>query len=113
MVLVTKLLQIMNTEYGGVKPAMAFVDAGFGGPIVDCCRQLGHTNVVEVRFGATCPDPVHYANMRAWMWSRGAVDKDTRLATDLARPAAKMDGQDRICLEIKRRDGKTRPGLAG
>ena len=98
----------MNTEYGGVKPAMAFVDSGFGGPIVDRCRQLGHTNVIEVRFGAACPDPVHYANMRAWMWSRvreflqrGAIDKDTRLATDLAGPGMKMDKQDRICLESK------------
>ena len=87
---------------------MAFVDSGFGGPIVDRCRQLGHTNVVEVRFGAACPDPRHYANMRAWMWSqvrefltRGAIDKDTRLATDLAGPAVKMDKQDRICLESK------------
>jgi hypothetical protein len=108
MVLVTKLVQIMNTTYDGVKPAMAFVDSGFGGSIVDRCHQLGYTNVVEVRFGAVCPDPVHYANMRAWMWSRvreflqrGAIDKDTRLATDLAGPAAKMDKQDRICLESK------------
>ena len=42
------------------------------------------------------------------MWSqvrefltRGAIDKDTRLATDLAGPAVKMDKQDRICLESK------------
>ena len=108
MVLVTKLLQIMDTAYGGVKPAMAFVDSGFGGPIVDRCRQLGHTNVTEVRFGATCSDPRHYANMRAWMWSQlkefllhGAIDQDTRLATDLAGPAVKMDKQDHICLESK------------
>jgi hypothetical protein len=32
---------------------------------------------------------------------RGAIDQDTRLATDLAGPAAKMDRQDRICLESK------------
>jgi hypothetical protein len=64
--------------------------------------------VIEVRFGAACPDPVHYANMRAWMWSRvreflqrGAIDKDQRLATDLAGPAVKMDKQDRIYLESK------------
>ena len=108
MVLVTKLLHVMNTAYNGVKPAAAFVDSGFGGPIVDRCHQLGHKNVIEVRFGAACPDPVHYANMRAWMWSRvrefllhGAIDKDTRLATDLAGPLVKMDKQDRICLESK------------
>jgi len=107
-VLVTKLLQVMDTAYNGVKPAVAFVDSGFGGPIVDRCRQLGHTKVIEVRFGAACPDPVHYANMRAWMWSRvreflldGAIDKDPRLATDLAGPAVKRDKRDRICLESK------------
>ena len=84
MALVTKLLQVMDTAYGGVKPAAAFVYSGFGGPIVDRCRQLGHTNVMEVRFGAICPDPVHYANTRAWMWSRvreylldGAIDHTT------------------------------------
>jgi hypothetical protein len=108
MAVVTKLLQVMNTEYGGVKPAWAFVDSGYGGSIVDRCHQLGYTNVTEVRFGAACPDRVHYANTRAWMWSRlreflsrGAIDKDPRLATDLAGPAAKMDRQDRICLESK------------
>jgi hypothetical protein len=108
MVLVTKLLQIMDTSYGGVKPAAAFVDSGFGGPIVDRCRELRYTNITEVRFGAACPDPVHYANMRAWMWSRvreyllhGAIDQDSRLATDLAGPGVKMDRQDRICLESK------------
>jgi hypothetical protein len=64
--------------------------------------------VIEVRFGATCPDPVHYVNMRAWMWSKvrdflshGAIDPDPRLATDLAGPAQKMDKQDRIRLESK------------
>src|ERR1017187_7834033 len=104
MVLVTKLLQVMDTAYGGVKPTAAFVDSGYGGPIVDRCRQLGHTNVVEVRFGAICPDPVHFANMRAGMWSlvrevlqHGAIEKDPRLPTNLTGPAVKMDKQDRIC----------------
>ena len=108
MVLVTKLLQVMNTSYGGVRPATAFVESGFGGPIVDRCRQLGHTNVIEVGFGAACPDSRHYANMRAWMWSKlrdflmhGSIDRDPRLATDLAGPAVKVDRQDRICLESK------------
>ncbi len=112
MLLAAKLLRVIDNVYGGVKPVAAFVDSGFGGPIVDRCRQLGHANVVEVRFGASCPDPVHYSNMRAWMWSRvrefltrGAIDQDTRLATDLAGPAVKMDRQDRICLESKEEMG--------
>ncbi len=75
---------------------------------MDRCRQAGHTNVIEVGFGAACPDSRHYANMRAWMWSKlrdflmhGSIDRDPRLATDLAGPAVKVDRQDRICLESK------------
>lgn len=103
------LLHVMNTQWGGLKPSAAFVDSGFGGPIVDRCHQLGHSNVVEVSFGGECPDPRHYANMRVWMWSKmrdwlpkGAIDaKDARLETDLAGPGYHHDKRDRILLESK------------
>lgn len=62
MVLVAKLGQVMDTSYGGLKPAAAFVDSGFGGPIVDRCRELRFTNVFEVPFGGACPDARHFAN---------------------------------------------------
>jgi len=52
MALVTKLLHVIDTVYGGVKASAAFVDSGFGGPIVDRCHQLGHTKVIEMRFGS-------------------------------------------------------------
>jgi hypothetical protein len=102
------LLDIMDREYAGVKPKVAFVDSGFGGPIVDRCRQLGYDNVIEVQFGGACPDPRHFANMRSWMWSkakdwlqRGSIDDDTALEVDLCAPGYKHDKQDRILLEAK------------
>jgi hypothetical protein len=107
MVIVTKLLDIMGQRFGGVKPAAAFVDSGFGGAVVDRCRQLGHTNIIEIRFGAGAPD-AHFANMRSWMWSKareflehGSIDQDPRLETDLTGPGFRMNGRDQVVLESK------------
>ena len=120
MVLVTKLVQIMNTEYGGVKPAMAFVDSGFGGPIVDRCRQLGHTNVVEVQFGAACPDPRSLRQHACVDVVAGQGIPDARC--DRQRHAARHgpgrsrreDGQAGPHLPgVQRRDGKARPRFPG
>jgi hypothetical protein len=62
MRIVSKLLDVMETTYDGVKPAMAFVDGtGIGGPIVDRCRQAGYRNVVEIQFGWKAPDSAGYA----------------------------------------------------
>jgi hypothetical protein len=106
--LVSVLANVMDTEYGGVKPAVAFVDGtGIGGPIIDRMQQLGHRNVVEVQFGWKAPDP-HYANMRSWMWwrmkewlARGAIDSEERLEVDLTGPGYRHDKQDRVVLESK------------
>lgn len=108
MRLVTVLTNVMETEYAGVKPSIAFVDGtGVGGPIVDRMQQLGHRNVVEVQFGWKAPD-AHYANMRSWMWWRmkewlqhGAIDVSDRLEVDLTAPGYKHDKQDRVVLEAK------------
>jgi hypothetical protein len=107
MQVASKLLEIMDTEFDGVKPAVAFVDSGFGGPIVDRCHQLGYDNVIEIQFGASAPD-VHFANMRSWMWSkvrdflpRGSIDTDTMLETDLTGPGYHFDRGDRLLLESK------------
>ena len=105
----TVLIEALTTAHNGVMPAAAFVDSGFGGPIVDRCRQLGHKNVIEVSFGAECPDPRHFANMRVWMWDKvkawllkGSIDpKDSRLETDLGAPGYHHDKKDRLVLESK------------
>jgi hypothetical protein len=63
---------------------------------------------MEVRFGAESPDR-KYANMRAFMWSkgrdwlrnRGAIDGAPVLETDLTGPGYFHDKQDRVVLESK------------
>jgi len=108
MRIAAKLTEVMSTMYAGVKPAAAFVDSGFGGPVVDRCRQLGYDKVFEVSFGAAAPDN-RCANMRAYMWMKmrdwlpgGSIDKrDTRLETDLAGPEFHHDRNDRLVLEAK------------
>jgi hypothetical protein len=109
MRLVTMAADVLTRTYeGGRKVTTLFVDGtGIGGPIVDRLRQMGHTNVVEVQFGAEAPDP-KYANMRAFMWGRlrdwlpkGAIDADARLETDLTAPGYSHDKRDRVVLESK------------
>lgn len=101
--------EILGTTYGGIRPTALFIDSGFGGPIYDRLRQLGHKNAHEVKFGGESPDPQHCANMRAFMWMkmrewvlRGAIDpSDDRLETDLTGPYYHHDRQDRLVLESK------------
>jgi len=108
MRLVTKLTDVLNSTFDGIKPAIAFVDAtGIGGPIVDRCKQLGYDNVVEVQFGAKAPD-YRLANMRAFMWrqmrewlTKGAIPSDAQLEADLAGPQYQHDRHDRLVLESK------------
>ena len=115
--MVSKLLDVMSSDFGGVRPSVAFCDGtGIGGPIVDRCKQLGHDNIVEVQFGWAAPE-ARYANMRAYMWGRmkdwllrGSIDRETQLEMDLVGPAYKHDSRDRVVLEAKE-DMKKR-GLA-
>jgi hypothetical protein len=101
--------EILHTEYGGIRPTAMLVDSGFGGPVVDRLRQLNHKNVHEIKFGGKAPDDRHFANMRAYMWSKtrdwllgGAIpEQDTRLETDLTGPWYHHDKQDRLVLEAK------------
>lgn len=109
MRLVTLATQILAADYHGRKVATLFVDAtGIGGPIGDRLRQLGHSNVVDVQFGAQSPD-AKLANMRAFMWAkmrdwlrdRGSIPADPRLEQDLTGPGYSHDKQDRLVLESK------------
>lgn len=112
MLLVAKLADLASKNYGpGIPVTIWFLDGtGVGGPIIDRLHQLGHKNFVEVQFGAACPDSRHYANMRAWMWSkmrdwlgeRGAIPSDPMLETDLTSVGlGRPDKTDRIVLESK------------
>jgi hypothetical protein len=116
MLAVTKLADLATQEIkdrdgkNGRKVDMWFVDSGsMGGPIVDRLKQLGHKNFIEINFANKCPDPLHYANMRIWMWAqmrehlgtRLAIDADTELEIDLTGPGIHHDKSDRIVLESK------------
>ena len=100
--------KILGTTYAGIKPTMLFVDSGFGGPIVDRLKQLGHTNVAQVVFGSKAPDDRHFVNMRTYMWSqtrdwlvRGSIPPDERLETDLQGPRFHHNQRDQLVLESK------------
>ena len=85
-----------------------FIDsAGISGAVGSRLRQLGHSNVIEINFGADSPDP-KYRNMRAYMWGKckdwlltGAIDSDPRLECDLIGPGYELDSKVRIQLESK------------
>jgi hypothetical protein len=107
-VMVVKLSEMLRGTYEGRKIHSMFIDsAGISGAVGARLRQLGHSNVIEVNFGADSPDQ-HYANMRAYMWGKmkewllaGAIDVDPRLESDLAGPGYKLDNKIRVRLESK------------
>ena len=111
-VLTGKLADVLSSTYvvGGVprKLAMVFLDsAGIAAPVEARLRQLGHSNLCTVNFGAHSPD-LKSAYMRDYMWQRmkewlrdGAIDNDPGLAADLAGPCLVSDKQQRIKLEDK------------
>jgi len=103
-----KLSEVLTQTYNGVQVAQMFVDSAFGAPYVERLHSMQHRNVTEVRFGAASPD-IHYANLRAYMWSRvkdwlpsGAIDEqDVRLETDLTGPGFHINRQDKLVIESK------------
>lgn len=114
--LVSKLAEILSDKRAGHHIQMMFVDAAFGGPVVNRLHQLGHRNVQEINFGSASPDP-HQANMRAFMWNKmkdwlllGAIPPDQRLETDLTGPGFHHNKHDKLVLESKEQMAKR--GLA-
>ena len=114
MLLVSKLTEIANQEFGeGDKKRKVdawFVDSGnMGGPIVDRMHQLGFKQFIEVAFAGQCPDPLHYANMRVYMWAkmrdhlgtRLAIDQDSALEIDLTGPGIRHNSSGKMLLESK------------
>lgn len=106
--LLAKLADVLEETYDGYRVAAMFIDSAFGAPYVERLKAMGHKNVIEVRFGATSPDP-HEANLRAHMWARmkdwlssGLIsDKDQKLETDLTAPGYHIDRSDRLVIESK------------
>jgi hypothetical protein len=107
-VMVVKLSDLLTDGVKGQKIHTMFIDsAGISGAVGSRLRQLGHSNVIEINFGADSPDP-KYRNMRAYIWGKmkdwlltGAVDSDPRLECDLIGPGYELDSKVRIQLESK------------
>lgn len=108
-VLTNRLADILMREYDGHAVAMLFLDsAGIAGPIGTRLRALGHTNVLEVNFGAHSPDPKRrfmrdhmWAEMKDWLLT-GAIDRSPQLEADLTGPGLREDQQQRVWLESKK-----------
>jgi hypothetical protein len=121
-VMTTRLADILSREYDvgagkKQKVAMMFLDsAGIAGPVGARLRALGHTNVMDIDFGADSPDP-KYVYFRDVMWGRlkdwllgGAIDNKhdgtdrcphCQLEIDLAGPSTVPDRHQRVKLESK------------
>ncbi len=107
-VLTNRLADVLSQTYNGQSVSMLFLDsAGIAGAVGTRLRELGHRNVLEVNFGADSPDP-KCRFMRDFMWQKlkdwllsGAIDKSTRLESDLLGPGLRPDRQMRIWLESK------------
>ncbi len=108
-VLTNRLADVLSGSYGGTPVAMLFLDsAGIAGAVGTRLRALGHTNVLEVNFGADSPS-TKCRYMRDFMWAEmkdwlltGAIDKSPRLETDLTAPGLREDKDQRIWLESKK-----------
>lgn len=107
-VLTSRLTDVLTRTWDGQRVAMLFLDsAGIAGAIGTRLRQMGHTNVLEVNFGADSPNPKRrymrdhmWAEMRDWLLA-GAIDKTPRLESDLVAPGLRPDRQQRVWLESK------------
>jgi hypothetical protein len=108
-VLTNRLADVLGGSYGGHRVSMLFLDsAGIAGSVGTRLRELGHTNLLEVNFGADSPDR-KYRYMRDMMWGRmkewlvnGAIDTSPRLENDLTAPGLREDLKQRVWLESKK-----------
>lgn len=100
------------------RPDHVFIDAtGLGVGVFDRLRELGHSRVSAVNFGARASNAGAYANKRAEMWAalkdwlnEGAdIPDDDSLAADLQAPGYGFDSQSRLLLE-KKAEIKARTG---
>ena len=76
--------------------------------IYERLRALGLNNVFEVNFGLTHTPDHGKANMRAYMWDRmkdwllsGAIERDEKMATDLAGQGYHINRSNLLVLESK------------
>lgn len=114
-VLTNRLADILGQTFTSasgkpIKVAMLFLDsAGIAGSIAARLRELNHTNVREINFGADSPEPKKTRYFRDYMWAQmkdwlliGAIDKGAQLESDLTAPGLRDDNLQRVWLESKK-----------
>jgi hypothetical protein len=106
----TRTLDRAKAKHAGVYVGMhdvnhVFASLGYWQPDL---RTLGFNNVFEVNFGLTHAPDRTKANMRAYMWAQmkdwlltGAIEKDEKMATDLAGPGYHINRSNLLVLESK------------
>jgi hypothetical protein len=112
-VMIQKLEQVLTQSWKvaddkSVKVAMMFIDsAGIAGPVAARLRDMGHTNIREVNFGAFSPDH-KAAYYRDFMWMKmkdwlvnGSIPMDNDLEEDFLLPTVLQDSKQRVKLESK------------
>lgn len=99
--------ELLRDRRPGRNIAAMFVDSAFGAAIVVRLKSMGFTNIHEVNFGGTSPDP-HCANMRAYMYSKakewlllGALPDDRNLCGQLGLPGYHINNSGKLVLESK------------
>jgi hypothetical protein len=90
------------------KVAALFIDSAFGAAIAVGLKNLGFTNVFEINNGSQSPDP-HFANMRAFCWSKGkewlllgGLRDDDELGSQLALPGYHINSSGKLVIESKK-----------
>jgi hypothetical protein len=90
------------------KVAALFIDSAFGAAIAVGLKNLGFTNVFEINNGSQSPDP-HFANMRAFCWSKGkewlllgGLRDDDERASQLALPGYHINSSGKLVIESKK-----------
>lgn len=95
-----------------IRADAVFIDGGgVGGGVVDRCRDLGLTNVIEVNFGNSSTDKQYY-NKRTEMWgllrdaihTRLAIEDSDELQTDLVSQQYQIDPRSRRTRLIGKED---------
>lgn len=111
--IVSKLAEALTTMHaGGVRVQAMFIDSAFGAAVVERLKSLGHSNVIEVSFGAQSPESQHDANYRAYMWRmskewclHGALPAKgadaERMETQATAPGYHINQRNQLVLESK------------
>lgn len=99
--------ELLNDRRPGHQLAALFIDSAFGAPIAVRLKALGFTNVYEVNFGSSSPDP-HCLNMRSYMYMKakewlllGALPDEDKLCEQLAIPGYHINNSGKLVLESK------------